>query len=69
MLNKKEVIYFESVNAARMEATRARLPDGFFSDQKSKFWRTLEWKMLLHIMVISNIQVPLCIFYGHFVIV
>jgi hypothetical protein len=32
------------------------------------FWRTLEWKRLLYIMVISNILIPLCIFYWNFVI-
>jgi hypothetical protein len=32
------------------------------------FWRTLEWKTLLYILAISNILVPLGIFYGHFVI-
>jgi hypothetical protein len=33
------------------------------------FWRTLEWKMMLYILVVSNILVPFCIFYGHFVII
>jgi uncharacterized membrane protein YqaE (UPF0057 family) len=31
------------------------------------FWRTLGWKMLLYILIISNILPPLGIFYGHFV--
>jgi hypothetical protein len=32
------------------------------------FWRALEWKMLLYILVISNILVPSGIFNLHFVI-
>jgi hypothetical protein len=32
----------------------------------SKFWRALEYKVLLEIMIIWNILQPLCIFYGHF---
>jgi hypothetical protein len=32
-----------------------------------KFWRTLEWEMLVYFMVISNILRPLGIFYGHLV--
>jgi hypothetical protein len=49
------------------------LPDGFFSDHKSQFglfcW-TLEWKMLLYILAISNILLSLVIFleFGNFVI-
>jgi hypothetical protein len=41
------------------------LPDGFFSDQKYQFWRTLEWKLLLLILVIWIILRPLGIFYGN----
>jgi hypothetical protein len=31
-----------------------------------KFWRALEWKMLLYLVVISSILQPFDIFYGHF---
>jgi hypothetical protein len=43
------------------------LPDGFFSDQKFPlwlFWRALEWKMLLNILVLWNILRPMGIFLG-----
>jgi hypothetical protein len=49
----------------------AGLPDGFFSDQKNNlglFWRALELKMLIYILVIRNNLQPLGIFYGHFII-
>jgi hypothetical protein len=47
------------------DAFRPGLPDGFFSDQKYQFWRTLEWKLLLLILVIWIILRPLGIFYGN----
>jgi hypothetical protein len=47
-------------------------PDGFFSDQKFQnfgpFCWTLEWKMLINIMVLWNILRPMGIFYGQLVI-
>jgi hypothetical protein len=33
-----------------------------------KFWRALEWKMLVYFMVIWNILRPFRIYYGHLVI-
>jgi hypothetical protein len=32
-----------------------------------KFWRALEWKMLVYFMVIWNILLPFGIFYGRLV--
>jgi hypothetical protein len=49
--------------------TMARLPDGVFSNPKiqnlGKFWRALEWKMLVYFMAIWNILLPFGVFYGH----
>jgi hypothetical protein len=47
------------------------LPDGIFSNQKSKFgyiWESvLQWKMLVNFMAIWSIVLLFGIFYGHFV--
>jgi hypothetical protein len=45
------------------------LPDGLLSNQNAnlgKFWRVLQWKMLVSLMDISPILLPLGIFFGHF---
>jgi hypothetical protein len=42
----------------RTAQAEAGLPDGLFSNQNrnlGKFWRALEWKMLLYFMIIWNI--------------
>jgi hypothetical protein len=46
------------------------LPDGLFSNQNpvlGKFWRTLEWKMLVYFMTIWNILRPFGIACGQLV--
>jgi hypothetical protein len=57
----------------KLEKNQARpgLPDGFFQTKNPNlaiFWRALEWKILLHILVVSTILLPLGIFCGQFVI-
>jgi hypothetical protein len=32
-----------------------------------KFWKALQWKMLVYLMAILFILLPFCSFYGHFV--
>jgi hypothetical protein len=50
---------------------RAGLPDGIFSNQKlsylGKFWRVLQWKMLVNYMAIPSIFLRFGIFCGRFV--
>jgi hypothetical protein len=46
----------------------AGLPDGIFSNQKSKFgkfWRVLQWKMLVYFMDIWPLLRPIGLFYAH----
>jgi hypothetical protein len=49
----------------------AGLPDGYFSNQKyqflGKFWRALDWKILIYFMNIRNVLWTLWIFYEHLV--
>jgi hypothetical protein len=55
----------------RWEALDAGLPDGLFSNQKKtilgKFWRALEWNMLIHFTAIWNIIQTFGLFYDHLV--
>jgi hypothetical protein len=46
------------------------LPDGFFLNQNhnlGKFWRAIDWKMLIYFMDIWNILHTFGIFYNHLV--
>jgi hypothetical protein len=42
------------VSAKRQKASHleTELPDGIFSYKKQQFYKALEWKMLVHLMVI-----------------
>jgi hypothetical protein len=47
-----------------------RLPDGFFQTKNpnlGKFWRVLQWKILVYFMIIWSISRPFEIFCGHLV--
>jgi hypothetical protein len=58
------VIYFDRLVRGEHDLTSG-LPDGLFSNQKiqfGKFWRALEWKMLIYFMDISNILLTFGIF-------
>jgi hypothetical protein len=53
-----------------VEECQPGLPDGFFQTKNpylGKFWRALEWKMLVYFMTFWNILWPFGIIYGRLV--
>jgi hypothetical protein len=53
-----------------MQMYKPWLPDGIFSNKNAnlgKFWRALQWKMVVCLMAIRSILRPIDIFYGHLV--
>jgi hypothetical protein len=59
--------HFLHVNKQEVSCRTPGLPDGIFSNQKSKFWSVLLSKVLMYFMDIWSILLSIVTFYGHLV--